>query len=408
MLGLLVRRNDDFGRPAALQAVVSTIVFYLTLATSGLLLLVVLVTDRRRTLHDLVSGLVVVRIEAIQPLTPPFGYGNIPGGSSYPMSYKPPRRPQFFYTTAPLPCPYLAGRTERKVVTEITGPDADSLHDRLSRAGFRRSHNIAYAPVCPSCQACVPIRIPVATFQPGRTLRRIARANASMEGFEVPARATAEQFQLFQRYQQSRHGEGDMATMSFYDYRAMVEDTPIETFIVEFRDPDDRLVGACLTDKLGDGLSAVLQLLRAGAGETLAGHLRDPVADRARASGWPALRVSRLLGAGEQEDGVQVEVPAERDSDRRHVADDDRRRSGCQRGGARGAGAGVRQLTAGGRRGKEKSKKTPSPLEGEGWGEGCELRGFCVDRPLSPTLPLKGGGSLLCVLSRPPSPIGTR
>src|SRR4051812_1821880 len=143
--------------------------------------------------------------------------------------YKPPRRPQFFYTTAPLPCPYLAGRTERKVVTEIAGPDAEALHDRLSRAGFRRSHNIAYAPVCPSCQACVPIRIPVATFQPDRTLRRVAKANALLEGFEVPARATPEQFQLFQRYQQARHGDGDMATMSFYDYRAMVEDTPIET-----------------------------------------------------------------------------------------------------------------------------------------------------------------------------------
>ena len=56
-----------------------------------------------------------------------------------PMSYKPPRRPQFFYTTAPLPCPYVAGRTERKVVTEIVGPEADALHDRLSRAGFRRA-----------------------------------------------------------------------------------------------------------------------------------------------------------------------------------------------------------------------------------------------------------------------------
>jgi uncharacterized RDD family membrane protein YckC len=83
MLGLVVRRNDDFGRPTALQAVISTIVFYLTLATSGLLLLVALITYRRRTLHDLVSGLVVVRIEAIAPLTPPFGYGNIPGGSPY-------------------------------------------------------------------------------------------------------------------------------------------------------------------------------------------------------------------------------------------------------------------------------------------------------------------------------------
>ena len=180
------------------------------------------------------------------------------------MTYKPPRRPQFFYTTAPLPCPYVPGRTERKVVTEITGPDADALHDRLSRAGFRRSHNIAYAPVCPACQACIPIRIPVRSFQPDRTLRRIARYNASVEGFEVPARATAEQFQLFQRYQRNRHGEGDMATMSFYDYRAMIEDTPIETLIVEFRDPDDRMVGACLADRLGDGLSAVYSFFLPG------------------------------------------------------------------------------------------------------------------------------------------------
>jgi arginyl-tRNA--protein-N-Asp/Glu arginylyltransferase len=172
------------------------------------------------------------------------------------MSYKPPRRPQFFYTTAPLPCPYVAGRTERKVVTEITGPEAENLHDRLSKAGFRRSHNIAYAPVCPSCQSCVPIRIPVAGFTLDRGLRRIERANAGVVGVDVPPRATAEQFQLFQRYQQMRHGDGDMATMSFYDFRAMVEDTPIETTITEFR-MDGRLVGGCLTDRLGDGLSAV-------------------------------------------------------------------------------------------------------------------------------------------------------
>ncbi len=173
------------------------------------------------------------------------------------MTYTPPRRPQFFYTTAPLPCPYVAGRTERKVVTEISGPDAESLHDRLSRAGFRRSHNIAYAPVCPSCNACVPIRIPVELFEPGRTLKRLIRRNAAVEGFEVPPRATTEQYALFQRYQHARHGEGDMAGMSFYDYRAMIEDTPIETFLFEFRDPDDALIGVCLTDRLGDGLSAV-------------------------------------------------------------------------------------------------------------------------------------------------------
>ena len=202
------------------------------------------------------------------------------------MSYKPPRRPQFFYTTAPLPCPYVPGRTERKVVTEIAGPEADALHDRLSRAGFRRSHNIAYAPVCPGCNACVPIRIPVARFQADRSLRRIARANAEVEGFEVPPRATAEQFQLFQRYQQARHGDGDMATMSFYDYRAMVEDTPIETFMAEFRDADERLVGGCLTDRLADGLSAVYSFY-------------DPAEDRRSLGTWAILwLVERALAMG--------------------------------------------------------------------------------------------------------------
>jgi len=173
------------------------------------------------------------------------------------MLHRPPRRPQFFYTTAPLPCPYLPGRTERKIVTELSGTEAEALHERLSRAGFRRSHNIAYAPVCPGCQACVPIRVVSEDFAPDRTQRRILRANADLTISEMPARATAEQFSLFQRYQKNRHADGDMAAMGYYDYRAMIEDTPISTGILEFRDAQDRLLGACLTDWLADGLSAV-------------------------------------------------------------------------------------------------------------------------------------------------------
>lgn len=173
------------------------------------------------------------------------------------MLHRPPRRPQFFYTTAPLPCPYLPGRTERKIVTELSGTEAEALHERLSRAGFRRSHNIAYAPVCPGCQACVPIRVVSEDFAPDRTQRRILRANADLTISEMPARATAEQFTLFQRYQKNRHADGDMAAMGYYDYRAMIEDTPISTGILEFRDAQDRLLGACLTDWLADGLSAV-------------------------------------------------------------------------------------------------------------------------------------------------------
>jgi leucyl-tRNA---protein transferase len=204
------------------------------------------------------------------------------------MNYRTIRRPNFFYTTAPLPCPYLPDRTERKVVTELTGPEAEALHDRLSRAGFRRSHNIAYAPVCPSCKACVPIRIPIVLFQPDRGLRRIARANADLSRRDLPAVATVEQFQLFQRYQQARHGEGDMATMSFYDYRAMIEDTPIETFVTEFRDATETLVGCCLIDKLGDGLSAVYSFFAPEAAQRSLGTFAIlSLVDRARDLGLP-------------------------------------------------------------------------------------------------------------------------
>jgi arginine-tRNA-protein transferase len=198
------------------------------------------------------------------------------------------RRPQFFYTTAPLPCPYLAGRTERKVVTELTGADAEALHDRLSRAGFRRSHNIAYSPVCPGCQACIPIRIVAGAFEPDRTQRRVARANADLTAVEMPARATAEQFALFHRYQKARHADGDMAAMGFYDYRAMIEDTPITSSVVELRDGADRLLGACLTDRLADGLSAVYSFYEpAEERRSLGTYTVLWLVERARALGLP-------------------------------------------------------------------------------------------------------------------------
>lgn len=173
------------------------------------------------------------------------------------MDHFPLKRPHFFFTTAPLPCPYIAGRLERKIVTELNGSDADSLHEALSRAGFRRSHSIAYTPACPGCTACVPVRIVAQEFRPDRSMRRLLKTNAGLTARQVPARATADQFRLFARYQESRHSGGDMAQMGFYDYRSMVEDSPIDTFIVEFRDAEGELRAACLTDRMSDGLSAV-------------------------------------------------------------------------------------------------------------------------------------------------------
>src|SRR5246127_203210 len=81
--------------------------------------------------------------------------------------------PQHFYRTAALPCPYLDGKAERKLVTELAGRQATAFYNELSRAGFRRSHHLAYRPACVGCSACVPVRIPVAALSESKSLKRI-------------------------------------------------------------------------------------------------------------------------------------------------------------------------------------------------------------------------------------------
>ncbi len=164
---------------------------------------------------------------------------------------------QAFHVLPETPCPYLPGRYERKLFTDLTGPRGRRLYDRLSQAGFRRSHRFAYRPACAGCQACQPVRIRAKDFAPGSTLRRIWRRNSDLLVEERPARATLEQFRLFDRYIDQRHGDGDMAAMSFADFQAMVEETVLDTRLIEFRLPQGRLVGAALIDWLEDGPSAV-------------------------------------------------------------------------------------------------------------------------------------------------------
>jgi arginyl-tRNA--protein-N-Asp/Glu arginylyltransferase len=69
--------------------------------------------------------------------------------------------------------------------------------------------------------------------------------------------ATEEHFELFKRYLARRHGQSDMAEMGWPDYRAMVEDTPVDSALVELRRPDGHLMAACLIDLAEDSLSAV-------------------------------------------------------------------------------------------------------------------------------------------------------
>lgn len=167
---------------------------------------------------------------------------------------------RFFMGTRAMPCPYVPGRLERKVVTDLATPNAPELYERLSRAGFRRSHGLAYRPACPSCAACVPVRIVADAFEWTRTFRRLTARNADLVATEMPARATMEQYRLFMRYQRGRHSGGEMSAMTWRDYRAMVEDTPVDTRIIEFRDQSGALIAVMLADRQQDALSAVYSL----------------------------------------------------------------------------------------------------------------------------------------------------
>lgn len=167
-------------------------------------------------------------------------------------------RVQSLHTMMETPCPYLPGQYERKLFTELRGPDAARIFDTMTRAGFRRSHNFAYRPACQTCQACVPVRVPVERFKPSRSQRRSARQNTELQVSMKPVSATAEQYSLFVRYLAARHADGEMSRMTFQDYAAMVEDTCLRSALAEFREPTDgSLAAVLLVDWLADGASAV-------------------------------------------------------------------------------------------------------------------------------------------------------
>ncbi|MGL5115981.1 MAG: arginyltransferase [Beijerinckiaceae bacterium] len=178
------------------------------------------------------------------------------------MSQIPRDTPQF-YLTSPTACPYLPGQTERKVFTHLVGRRARELNDVLTQGGFRRSQTIAYRPACEFCRACVSVRVVAAAFRPTDSMRRVARRNAGLEASVRPNKPTTEHFALFRAYLDARHGDGGMADMTVLDFAMMIEDSHVETMIVEYREPvpegekPGRLVAVCLSDKLSDGLSMV-------------------------------------------------------------------------------------------------------------------------------------------------------
>ncbi len=180
------------------------------------------------------------------------------------------RFPKFFVTN-PAPCPYLEGKVERKVFTELSGRHASDLNEALGRIGFRRSQSVAYRPSCIDCSACVSVRTLAGEFRPNGSHRKLIRRNSDLVVNACRPWTTEEQYALLRGYLARRHPSGGMAEMDEHDFGDMVEQTPVRTYMVEYREPTadgtpGRLVGACLTDQQSDGLSMIYSFYDVGEG----------------------------------------------------------------------------------------------------------------------------------------------
>lgn len=213
------------------------------------------------------------------------------------MTQHPTQSPQFFLT-APSPCPYLDGQFERKVFTHLVGDKAAEMNDLLTQGGFRRSQNIAYRPACETCRACVSVRILAQEFVASRNMKRVLQHNSDLIGHMHNAEPSTEQYSLFRSYLDARHRRGGMSDMTVLDYAMMVEDTHVDTKVIEYRrrGPDTfitgkgqgELIAVALTDKMADGLSMVYSYFNPDFEERSLGTfmILDHIA-RAKAMGLP-------------------------------------------------------------------------------------------------------------------------
>ena len=175
------------------------------------------------------------------------------------MRHTLPKNPQF-YVTAPQDCPYLDKQVERKLFTALYGSNSSRLNNSLSKQGFRRSQNVLYRPSCSNCNACMSARIISEEFKLTKSQKRIRSRNEDVIRVVNPPLATDPQYDLFKRYINTRHPDGGMSDMDADDFTAMLEETNVESKIVEYyenKNGKTKLISFSLVDILDDGISMV-------------------------------------------------------------------------------------------------------------------------------------------------------
>ena len=161
-----------------------------------------------------------------------------------------------FFATPSHDCSYIDGKQAFPLFVDPAAELDCQLYTALAAVGFRRSGSHIYRPYCQTCSACIPVRLPVAEFQPRRTQSRTWKRNADLAVTQANPTYTDEYYDLYARYISSRHSDGDMYPPEAEQFKSFLVECREETRFYEFRCAD-RLMAIAVADRLQDGLSAI-------------------------------------------------------------------------------------------------------------------------------------------------------
>ncbi len=161
-----------------------------------------------------------------------------------------------FFTTPAHPCSYLQGESAETLFLDPQFQADTHLYSQLSQAGFRRSGRYIYKPFCHTCNACVPVRIPVNTFKMRRSQNRVWKRNQDLAMSVHAPYQSDEIWDLYERYINIRHQDGDMYPADQAQFESFLVDGRPEAHFVEFR-LEGTLIAIMVADQLSDALSAI-------------------------------------------------------------------------------------------------------------------------------------------------------